>query len=100
PQNQFPSGNYGAIAPGQLTPNLNGTPPSPSLKTDMLGTPQGDQPTNTYRNILPGQSSPGFSSMPTINHRPLLARTYPVASSYQLREMVKTRRQTRVSPGG
>src|SRR5947209_9552862 len=65
PQNQFPSGNYGAIAPGQLTPNLNGTPPSPSLKTDMLGTPQGDQPTNTYRNILPGQSSPGFSSMPT-----------------------------------
>ena len=65
PQNQFPSGNYGAIAPGQLTPNLNGTPPSPSLKTDMLGTPQGDQPTNTYRNILPGQSSPGFPSMPT-----------------------------------
>src|SRR5947209_6591347 len=60
PQNQFPSGNYGPIAPGQLTPNLNGTPPSPSLKPDMLGTPQGDQPTNTYRNILPGRFSPGY----------------------------------------
>lgn len=65
PQNQFPSGNYGAIPPGQSTPNLSGTPPSSSLTTAMLGTPQGDQPTNTHGNILPGQSSPGFPSMPT-----------------------------------